>query len=164
MTFGGQTDRAAAARMLDIAFDRGVNFVDTANVYTAGESERILGDLLGARRAQVILASKVGMKACDEEPGLSLGAILAAVENGLRRLATDDLDLCYLHLPDGSAPLEESLAARIRWCVRARFVTSQLELCKLAGLQDAMDRGAARLSSGASGSAHAQPAGAPDRR
>src|SRR5258705_4884650 len=53
MTFGGQTDGAAAARMLNIAFDRGVNFLDTANVYTAGESERILGHLLGARRMQL---------------------------------------------------------------------------------------------------------------
>src|SRR5436190_11156999 len=99
MTFGGQADRVGAERMLCLAFDRGINFIDTANVYTGGESERMLGVLLGPRRQQVILASKVGMKAGDNQPGLSRAAILAAVENSLRRLATDYLDVCYLHLP-----------------------------------------------------------------
>ena len=137
MTFGGQTDRAAAARMLDIAFDRGVNFLDTANVYTAGESERILGHLLGARRMQLILATKIGMKTGDELPGLSRGAILAAVENSLRRLATDYVDLCYLHLPDDSVPLEESLAAmdtlvrqgKVRHVASSNFASWQV--CKM---------------------------------
>lgn len=111
MTFGGQTDRQAAARMLDLAFDRGVNFLDTANVYTGGESERILGELLGSRRSSVVLASKVFNKVGDEQPGLSKSAILAAAENSLRRLRTDYLDVYYLHAPDYNLPVEESLDA-----------------------------------------------------
>jgi aryl-alcohol dehydrogenase-like predicted oxidoreductase len=111
MTFGGQTDRAAAARMLGCALDRGVNFVDTANVYMGGESERILGELMGARRSSIVLASKVAMKVGDETPGLSRAAILSAVEKSLSRLRTDYLDIYYLHAPDYGVPIEESLEA-----------------------------------------------------
>jgi aryl-alcohol dehydrogenase-like predicted oxidoreductase len=111
MTFGGQTDKQAAARMLDYSFDRGLNFLDTANVYTGGESEHILGQLLEGRRQSVILASKVRNPVGDEPPGLSRQAILAAVENSLKRLRTDYLDIYYLHLPDRTVPIEESLEA-----------------------------------------------------
>jgi aryl-alcohol dehydrogenase-like predicted oxidoreductase len=111
MTFGAQADERAACRMLWSALDAGVNFIDTANVYAGGESERLLGRLLAGRRASVVLASKVGMKVGDEAPGLSRAAIAAAVERSLERLRTDYLDLCYLHLPDHAVPIEESLEA-----------------------------------------------------
>jgi aryl-alcohol dehydrogenase-like predicted oxidoreductase len=111
MTFGSQTDRAAACRMLDLALDRGVNFLDTANVYNAGESERMLGGVLGGRRGQVVLASKVGMKVGDHPAGLKRGAIVKAAEDSLRRLNTDYLDIYYFHLPDWDTPTEESLSA-----------------------------------------------------
>jgi aryl-alcohol dehydrogenase-like predicted oxidoreductase len=111
MTFGGQTDRPAAARMIDLAADRGVNFLDTANVYTGGESERILGEILGSRRHTFVLASKVRNKVGDEPPGLSRSAILAAVDKSLSRLRTDYLDIYYLHLPDRTVPIDESLEA-----------------------------------------------------
>ncbi len=111
MTFGGQTDRQQAGLMLDLALDRGIDFFDTANVYTGGESEIILGELLGARRQRIVLASKVGMKTGEEPAGLSRSAILAAVDNSLRRLKTDYLDIYYLHAPDNAVPLEESLEA-----------------------------------------------------
>jgi aryl-alcohol dehydrogenase-like predicted oxidoreductase len=86
---------------------------------------------------QLILASKIGMKTGDEVPGLSHGSILAAVENSLRRLSTDYLDLCYLHLPDGSVPLEESLAAldtlvrqgKVRHVASSNFASWQV--CKM---------------------------------
>ena len=97
--------------MLDLAIDRGVNFIDTANVYTGGDSERILGELLGSRRNSIALASKVAMTVGDEKPGLSREAIIAAVENSLARLRTDRLDLYYFHAPDYSVPIEESLEA-----------------------------------------------------
>src|SRR5512147_2537628 len=60
MTFGGQVDEAAAARIVDLCFERGINFFDTANSYTEGRSETILGKLLKGRRDRVVLASKVG--------------------------------------------------------------------------------------------------------
>jgi len=111
MTFGGQTDRQSAGRMLDCAMERGVNFLDTANVYNGGETERLLGELLGARRRSLVVASKVGMKVGAEKAGLTRSAILSAVENSLARLKTDYLDILYFHLPDRETPVEESLEA-----------------------------------------------------
>jgi aryl-alcohol dehydrogenase (NADP+) len=114
MTFGGQTNAEDAARMVDMAMDRGINFFDTANGYTGGESERITGRILGARRSSVVLASKVGMKTDDQPAGLSRSAIMTAIDKSLSRLNTDYLDIYYLHTPDHSTPLEETLEAMHR--------------------------------------------------
>ncbi len=113
MTFGGQTDEAAAGRMIDCCLDSGINFIDTANVYNKGASESILGRILKGRRDKVVLASKVRGKMGEgpDESGLSRAAILRAIDESLRRLQTDYLDLYYLHLPDYASPIEESLAA-----------------------------------------------------
>jgi aryl-alcohol dehydrogenase-like predicted oxidoreductase len=115
MTFGGQTDPAAAERMVDLCIDRGVNFFDTANVYTGGQSETILGGILkcGGRRQRVVVASKVGVKLGDAagKPSLTRQAIFENLEGSLRRLQTDYLDLYYLHMPDGLTPIEETLEA-----------------------------------------------------
>jgi aryl-alcohol dehydrogenase-like predicted oxidoreductase len=113
MTFGGQTDETAARRMLDICSQEGINFLDTANVYNRGASEEILGRILGPRRGDFILASKVRNKMGDAPDlnGLSRAAILRAIDDSLRRLRTDYLDLYYLHLPDYNVPIEESLDA-----------------------------------------------------
>jgi aryl-alcohol dehydrogenase-like predicted oxidoreductase len=111
MTFGGQTDEAAARSMVDLCLERGVNFIDTANVYTGGKSEAMLGRILVGRRDRVVLASKVGIKVGEaaDEQGLSRAAIQKGIDESLRRLATDYLDLYYLHQPDYGVPLEESL-------------------------------------------------------
>lgn len=111
MTFGGQTDAATARRMTDLCLDSGINFIDTANVYNAGESERIVGDLLAGRRDKVVLASKVGMKVGEHPAGLTRALVTKAAEDSLRRLRTDYLDLYYLHTPDAGTPLEETLDA-----------------------------------------------------
>ncbi len=113
MTFGGQTDETAARRMIDVCFDRGVNFLDTANVYTKGQSETILGEILKGRRSRCILASKVGNKTGDppDAPPLSKRAILKHIDMTLQRLQTDYLDLYYLHLPDYGVRIEETLEA-----------------------------------------------------
>jgi aryl-alcohol dehydrogenase-like predicted oxidoreductase len=113
MTFGGQTDEAAARKMIDLCTDSGINFLDTANIYNLGASEEILGRILEGRRQQFILASKVRNKMGEgpDMSGLSRGAIFRAIDDSLRRLRTDYLDLYYLHLPDYSAPIEESLEA-----------------------------------------------------
>jgi len=113
MTFGGQTDATDAARMIDLCLDRGVNFFDTANAYTNGQSETILGEILKGRRESVVLASKVGVKTGQPAnvPPLSRISIQQNLDNSLRRLQTDYLDLYYLHMPDYETPLEESLEA-----------------------------------------------------
>jgi 1-deoxyxylulose-5-phosphate synthase len=114
MTFGSQVNAEDASRLIDFCFDHGLNFIDTANVYNAGESERILGKCLRGKRERVILASKVfGPMTGANAPyqGLSRAAIFRAVDESLSRLDTDYLDLYYLHQPDYSVPLEESLGA-----------------------------------------------------
>jgi aryl-alcohol dehydrogenase-like predicted oxidoreductase len=113
MTFGGQTDEPTARRMVDTCIDRGINFFDTANAYTKGQSEVILGNVLKGRRDKVILASKVGMTngfPADASP-LSKQSVLANIDATLQRLQTDYLDLYYMHLPDYKAGIEETLAA-----------------------------------------------------
>jgi 1-deoxyxylulose-5-phosphate synthase len=110
MTFGSQVDQAEAERIVDLCLASGVNFLDTANVYNKGESERILGRCLRGRRDRFVLASKVRGNMGAYE-GLSRAAILKAVDESLERLGTDYLDLYYLHHPDGGVPIEESLEA-----------------------------------------------------
>ena len=114
MTFGQQVDEAEADRILGVAMDGGVNFVDTADVYVNGESEIITGKILKGKRDQVILASKVGSPSEDENPrtsGLNKWHILKGVEESLKRLQTDCLDILYLHRPDRDTPMDETLEA-----------------------------------------------------
>lgn len=113
MTFGSQADQAASAQMIDACFEHGVNFIDTANVYNAGRSEEILGGILKGRRDRVVLASKVRGKMGDgpDQSGLSRAAMVRAVDESLKRLQTDYLDLYYLHQPDYAVPIEETLGA-----------------------------------------------------
>ena len=113
MTFGSQVDEAAAMRIVDSAIAGGINFFDTANVYNKGASEVIVGKALKGRRDKVILASKVRGKMGDapDESGLSRAAIHKGIDESLRRLGTDYLDIYYLHQPDYDVRIEESLAA-----------------------------------------------------
>lgn len=113
MTFGSQVEETAAQRMLDVGLERGINFVDTANIYNKGLSESMLGCLLRGRRQDVVLASKVAMRMGDDadQAGLSRRAIERAVNDSLTRLRTDYLDLYYLHQPDQQVAIEESLEA-----------------------------------------------------
>ncbi len=128
MTFGGQADKAESARMIDYCFDQGINFLDTANAYNKGASEEILGALLKGRRNRVILASKVrnAMGPGPDEGGLSKKAIFKAIEDSLRRLQTDYLDIYYLHAPDYAVPIDESLEAldKLRRVGKIRSVAS----------------------------------------
>jgi 1-deoxyxylulose-5-phosphate synthase len=116
MTFGSQVDEPAALRIVDRCMDIGVNFFDTANVYNKGASEVIVGKTLKGRRDKVVLASKVRGKMGDapDESGLSSAAIERGIEDSLRRLQTDYLDLYYLHQPDYTVPIDESLEAMER--------------------------------------------------
>jgi aryl-alcohol dehydrogenase-like predicted oxidoreductase len=116
MTFGSQVDETAAIRIVDKCLDLGVNFFDTANVYNNGASEAIVGKALKGRREKLVLASKVRGKMGDgaDQNGLSRTAIARGIEDSLRRLQTDYLDLYYLHQPDYAVPIDESLEAMDR--------------------------------------------------
>jgi aryl-alcohol dehydrogenase-like predicted oxidoreductase len=113
MMFGGPTDEAESIRIIHRAIDAGINFIDTANVYNGGEAERIVGKAIQDRRDQVVLVTKVrgGMGEGVNDQGLSRYHIHNEVENSLRRLNTDHIDLYMLHRPDYDTPLEESLRA-----------------------------------------------------
>ena len=115
MMFGawGNTDRAESIRIIHRALDAGINFVDTANVYSAGESEEIVGEALAGRRDGVVLATKVwgAMGEGPNQRGLSRKAIQEQAEASLRRLKTDVIDLYQIHRPDPTTPWEETLAA-----------------------------------------------------
>ena len=118
MMFGawGNQDESECHRMVHTALDAGVNFIDTADVYAFGESEQILGRALQGRRDQVVLASKAnnpmpGDKADRNRGGNSRVWLMRAVEDSLRRLGTDYLDLYQIHRPDPSTDIEETLGA-----------------------------------------------------
>lgn len=116
MTFGGGKtiggiDQAAATAMIDHALAAGVNFIDTADAYSGGQSETMVGSALAGRRKNVILATKVrlGTGRSANDAGLSRAHMLDAVEASLRRLQTDYIDLYQLHIVDALTPLEETL-------------------------------------------------------
>ena len=116
MMFGsfGNPDHDESIRIIHRALDAGINFVDTADVYSAGESEEIVGKALaGARRDHVVLATKCHAS-MGEDPnaqGNSRRWIIQEVENSLRRLGTDWIDLYQMHRPDPSADIDETLSA-----------------------------------------------------
>ncbi len=108
----GDTGEREARRLVDIALAAGINFFDTADVYSDGASERVLGAALKGRRDQVVLSTKTGLRLGDgiNDAGASRHRLLRAVDASLRRLGTDYIDLLQLHAFDARTPLEETLA------------------------------------------------------
>jgi aryl-alcohol dehydrogenase-like predicted oxidoreductase len=133
LTFGGTHGFAAAGtvgpdearRLVDIAMDAGVNAFDTANLYSHGDAERVLGHAIEGRRDEVVLTSKVGFPVTDRpnDRGASRIHLLDQVDRSLERLRTDHIDLYFVHLWDGRVPVEETVrtmtelvhAGRIRY-------------------------------------------------
>jgi aryl-alcohol dehydrogenase-like predicted oxidoreductase len=115
MNFGGPSDEDTSEKLLLTALDAGVNFVDTADVYTGGESERIVGDVLerSGRRDDIVLATKVGIPSGPgpNERGGSRRHIIRSCDASLRRLRTDRIDLYQLHRPSFAIDPEETLRA-----------------------------------------------------
>ncbi len=113
MMFGGATTEADAARIIDRAREGGVNFIDTADVYTGGESERITGRAIAAHRDWWVLATKLANATGDgpNAAGLSRRYAFIAVEASLRRLGVEAIDILYLHKEDHTTPLEEVVHA-----------------------------------------------------
>ena len=111
--FGDRVSEATARRLVAMARDAGVNFIDTADKYTFGRSETIVGKAIGKRRDDWVLATKVGL-AWSEAPnqsGLGRKWIMQQLEASLRRLGTDYVDIYYLHRDDPATPLEETVLA-----------------------------------------------------
>ena len=139
MMFGawGKTDHEESIRIIHRALDAGINFVDTADVYSRGESEEIVGKALaGGRRDNVVLATKVHGKMGDDpnEFGNSRRWIVEEVENSLRRLKTDWIDLYQIHRPEADTDIDETLGAlsdlihagKVRYVGSSTFPASQI--------------------------------------
>lgn len=113
MMFGGQTNEADSIRIIHQSMDDGINFIDTADMYNAGQSEVVIGKAISDRRDRVILATK-GRAKMGEGPndwGASRVHLKQALDASLRRLKTDYVDVYYVHTPDYSTPIEETLRA-----------------------------------------------------
>ena len=152
MMFGswGNTDVDACVRMVHEALDAGINFVDTADVYSAGESEQIVATALAERRDEVVLATKVHgrMGPGQNEQGNSRLWIMREVENSLRRLGTDHIDLYQIHRPEPETAIDETLGAltdlqragKIRYFGSSTFPGWQLEEAAWVAERDGLSR------------------------
>jgi aryl-alcohol dehydrogenase-like predicted oxidoreductase len=133
----GNQDEADSIRVIHRALDAGINFVDTADVYSAGESERITGKALAGRRDDVVLATKFFMPMDGTDPNQRGGSrrwIIREVENSLRRLNTDYIDLYQVHRPSQDTDVEETLGAltdlvrqgKVRYIGSSSYAASQI--------------------------------------
>ena len=109
--FGGRIDEEASRAVVAAALDAGITLFDTADIYGGTRSEEFLGRALGARRNEVVLATKFGMQVDAERQGAKPAYVRQALEDSLRRLGTDHVDLYQLHAPDPETPLADTLAA-----------------------------------------------------
>src|SRR5215467_1662431 len=155
MTFGGRgafasvgnTDVLGARRQIDQCLDAGVNLIDTADIYSFGESEEILGEALEGRRDRVLIATKARMMMGEgpNDSGLSRHHLIKACEASLRRLRTDHIDLYQVHEWDGQTPLEETLRAlddlvrsgKVRYVGASNYTSWQL--MKAVGIAGRLD-------------------------
>lgn len=114
MTFGNQIDEATSINLIKWAVDHGVNFIDTADLYVEGKTEQIVGKALKGMRDQVVLATKAGAWKSGptvNDIGLSRKFIMKCVEDSLRRLDVDYVDVYYAHKPESVTPIDETLRA-----------------------------------------------------
>jgi aryl-alcohol dehydrogenase-like predicted oxidoreductase len=148
--FGGRLDAAATAAVVHAAIDAGINFLDTADIYGGALSEEYLGQALRGRRDQVVLATKFGMAVDEKRQGARPDYVLAALDDSLRRLKTDRIDLYQLHRPDAAVPIADTLGA-LDDAVRAGKVReigcSNLSAEQLREAAAAVSDGAARFVS-----------------
>jgi aryl-alcohol dehydrogenase-like predicted oxidoreductase len=152
--FGWTVDEPTAFRLLDRFVDSGLNAIDTADVYSrwvtgnqGGESETMIGNWLkrsSARRAQVVLITKVGAAPGPDGKGLSAKSIAAGVEASLKRLQTERIDLYLSHRPDAGTPIEETLRAYDSLIRAGKVRAIGASNSTAAGLREALDTAAAR--------------------
>src|SRR3954469_1403392 len=152
MMFGawGNTDHDDSIHIVHRALDAGINFIDTADVYSAGESEEIVGKALKGRRDDVVLATKLGVP-MDEDANHRGGSrrwVGTEVENSLRRLGTDYIDLYQLHRPDAHTDIDETLAAltdlvqqgKVRYIGSSSFNAGQIVEAQWAARERRLER------------------------
>lgn len=148
--FGWRIDAAATARVVDAALDAGIDFLDTADSYGTGQSEEYLGQALRGRWNKVIIATKFGSKMDEQRQGARPEYIAQAVEDSLRRLGTERIDLYQLHKPDPNTPIADTLEALDR-LVKAGKVreigASNFSLDQIREAEQALRDGAARFVS-----------------
>jgi aryl-alcohol dehydrogenase-like predicted oxidoreductase len=148
--FGGRLDAEATARVYNATLDAGINFFDTADVYGGTKSEEFMGRAFGTRRDEIVLATKFGHKVDENRRGASPVYIAQAVEDSLRRLQTDRIDLYQLHTPDVSVPIADTLEALDK-LVKAGKVReigcSNFSVAQLREAEAAAKTGAARFVS-----------------
>ena len=148
--FGWRIDAAATAKVVDAAIEAGINFLDTADMYGGGQSEEFLCRALGDRRNQIVLATKFGLKMDEHRQGAKPAYVRQAVEDSLRRLGTDYIDLYQLHRPDASTPIADTLEA-LDGLVKAGKVReigcSNFSAAQLREAEGAVRAGAARFVS-----------------
>jgi aryl-alcohol dehydrogenase-like predicted oxidoreductase len=133
--FGMRIDEAASARVVDAALDAGVTFFDTADIYGGTKSEEFLGRALGRKRSRVVIATKFGMAVDASRKGAHPAYVRRAVEDSLRRLRTDYIDLYQLHEPDPAVPIADTLgvlndlvrAGTVREIGCSNFSSAQLQ-------------------------------------
>ena len=109
--FGGRLDRDGTRAVIERALDQGITLFDTADAYGGGKSEEFIGEIVGSRRHDVVIATKFGNQMKDQGKGASPAYIRQACEASLHRLATDRIDLYQLHVPDPAVPIAETLGA-----------------------------------------------------
>lgn len=150
--FGARIDEAATRNVVDAALDAGVTFFDTADIYGGSDSEAFLGRVLDGRRDRVVLATKFGMPLGDDGPsgGAHPDYLPRAIEDSLRRLRTDHVDLYQLHRPDPEVPIADTLGA-LGQLVRAGLVReigcSNFTAEQLQEAEEAVAHGAPRFVS-----------------
>jgi len=148
--FGRRIDAAATAAVVNAALDAGINFFDTADVYGGTKSEEYLGQALGARRHEVVIATKFGSKVDEQRQGAEPPYVRQAAEDSLRRLGTDYLDLYQIHQPHPETPIADTLGA-LDDLVKAGKVReigcSNFTLAQLREAEAAVRPGAARFVS-----------------
>jgi aryl-alcohol dehydrogenase-like predicted oxidoreductase len=148
--FGRRLDFDATSTVVDAALDAGINFFDTADIYGSTKSEEYLGRALGRRRDDVVVATKFGSAVDEQRKGARPEYVRSAVDDSLRRLGTDRLDLYQLHTPDPQVPIEDTLGA-LDELVKAGKVRevgcSNFSADQLREAEEATREGAARFVS-----------------
>ncbi|HZU78469.1 MAG TPA: aldo/keto reductase [Acidimicrobiales bacterium] len=148
--FGGRIDEARTEEVVAATLDSGITFFDTADIYGGTKSEEFLGRALDGRRDQVVLATKFGMRVDDERQGAKPDYVRRALEDSLRRLQTDHVDLYQLHAPDAKTPIADTLAAldeAVRQGKVREIGCSNFSADQLRQAHDAVKGGAARFVS-----------------
>jgi aryl-alcohol dehydrogenase-like predicted oxidoreductase len=139
--FGWRLDRTATRAVIDAAIDAGITFLDTADIYGGGDSERFIGDALQGRWERVVLATKFGQDDGIPGPGGSRGHLRRTIDASLMRLGRSVVDLYYYHRPDGVTPLAETLAAMQELVDEGKVRSLGLSNVSLAQLREAADTG-----------------------